>query len=211
MCQRDIKSCLKWHRKRCTNKQIDRHFHIYISRHNPSWNVPRIQSFIIFIIKILINIFFILWAKTGQEIYTFHYFPSSSTLLKIQTSVFREFVIHVVRYFGLSLKFGNTHIYQSMPRLLSLWLDSGTAVADLERKDRGKSSGKLTTLRTMLGRINSVNVYIKTEAKWWKIKYSGTWQNHFHLPFKNCCILLIFWEQRRFIKEINTFLLCISR
>ncbi|XP_012937158.1 serine/threonine-protein kinase ATR [Aplysia californica] len=66
-----------------------------------------------------------------------------------------EFVIHVVRFFGQSLKYGNEHIYQSMPRLLSLWLDSGTAVAEAERKDKGKVSSKLQTLRTVLNRINS--------------------------------------------------------
>ncbi|RUS83841.1 hypothetical protein EGW08_008382 [Elysia chlorotica] len=67
-----------------------------------------------------------------------------------------EFIIHVVRYFGQSLKYGNQHIYQSLPRLLSLWLDYGTAVVDAEKKDRSKSSQKLVVQRTVLKRINTL-------------------------------------------------------
>ncbi|GFR86846.1 serine/threonine-protein kinase atr, partial [Elysia marginata] len=67
-----------------------------------------------------------------------------------------EFIIHVVRFFGQSLKYGNQHIYQSLPRLLSLWLDYGTAVVDAEKKDRSKSSQKLVVQRTVLKRINTL-------------------------------------------------------
>eukprot|EP00058_Branchiostoma_floridae_P009059 XP_002594547.1 hypothetical protein BRAFLDRAFT_104468 [Branchiostoma floridae] len=44
-----------------------------------------------------------------------------------------EIILYVVTYFGRSLQYGNQHIYQSMPRLLALWLDYGAKVSDLEK------------------------------------------------------------------------------
>ena len=52
------------------------------------------------------------------------------------------------------------HFLQSMPRLLSLWFDSGTAVLQAERRDSSKGKGergKLPALRSMLDRINQVS------------------------------------------------------
>ncbi|KAH9492123.1 hypothetical protein Btru_027012 [Bulinus truncatus] len=65
-----------------------------------------------------------------------------------------EFIIHVVRNFGHSLKYGNQHIYQSLPRLLSLWLDYGTAVVEMEKREKGKQSQKTQFHKTILKRIN---------------------------------------------------------
>ncbi|CAL1526088.1 unnamed protein product, partial [Lymnaea stagnalis] len=65
-----------------------------------------------------------------------------------------EFIIHVVSNFGLSLKYGNQHIYQSLPRLLSLWLDYGTTVLETEKRDKGKLTPKLQVQRSVLKRIN---------------------------------------------------------
>lgn len=81
-------------------------------------------------------------------------FCISQTLFNLCT--FREFTIYVVRYFGQSLRYGNQYIYQSMPRLLSLWLDYGSMVVDAEKKEKGKSSQKLQTQRTILDRLNKV-------------------------------------------------------
>ncbi|XP_048255679.1 serine/threonine-protein kinase ATR-like isoform X1 [Haliotis rufescens] len=67
-----------------------------------------------------------------------------------------EFIIYVVKFFGQSLQYGNQYIYQSMPRLLSLWLDYGTTVVDSEKKERGKNSQKLQAQRTILSRINKI-------------------------------------------------------
>ncbi|XP_041465563.1 serine/threonine-protein kinase ATR-like [Lytechinus variegatus] len=47
-----------------------------------------------------------------------------------------EFVVHVVKNFGQSLMYGNQYIYQSMPRLLTLWLDYGAHVSDLEKGNK---------------------------------------------------------------------------
>ena len=38
-----------------------------------------------------------------------------------------EFLKHIIKLYGLSLHYGNKYIYQSMPRLLTHWLDFGQA------------------------------------------------------------------------------------
>ncbi|KAL1512933.1 hypothetical protein ABEB36_002432 [Hypothenemus hampei] len=40
-----------------------------------------------------------------------------------------EFQLHIVHNFGRSLYYGTNYIYQSMPRLLSIWFDYGTRLA----------------------------------------------------------------------------------
>ncbi|XP_041373194.1 serine/threonine-protein kinase ATR-like [Gigantopelta aegis] len=67
-----------------------------------------------------------------------------------------EFIIYVVKYFGQSLQYGNQYIYQSMPRLLSLWLDYGTAVVESEKKEQKKNSQKVQAQKAILMRINKV-------------------------------------------------------
>ncbi|BFY98653.1 hypothetical protein BsWGS_01693 [Bradybaena similaris] len=62
-----------------------------------------------------------------------------------------EFIIQVVKYFGNSLKYGNQHIYQSLPRLLSLWLDYGAVAVDTKKRE---SSEQQQTQRRDLMRIN---------------------------------------------------------
>ncbi|XP_071509803.1 serine/threonine-protein kinase ATR-like [Diadema antillarum] len=61
-----------------------------------------------------------------------------------------EFVVHVVKNFGQSLLYGNQYIYQSMPRLLSLWLDYGAHVSDLEKNNK---VGKAANVMSMLHKI----------------------------------------------------------
>lgn len=48
---------------------------------------------------------------------SFHYLP-------------RDFIPFVLKHYGQSLQFGNKFIYQSMPRLLTIWLDFGATVSD---------------------------------------------------------------------------------
>ena len=71
-----------------------------------------------------------------------------------------DFIYFVVKHFGLSLLHGNQYIYQSMPKLLSLWLDYGTLLADYEKQEKLKSqshaSQNLPAMRTTLTKLNKV-------------------------------------------------------
>ena len=64
----------------------------------------------------------------------------------------RDFVIFVVRHFGTSLQYGNQFIYQSLPRLLSLWLDYGTGVVEMEKREKSQNvrQGKVQGMRNVL-------------------------------------------------------------
>lgn len=78
----------------------------------------------------------------------------------------REFIIHVVKYFGNSLKYGNQHIYQSLPRLLSLWLDYGAVAVDTKKRESSEQQ------RRELMRINEVmllfSIFIMSIVSlWW--------------------------------------------
>ncbi|XP_045063840.1 serine/threonine-protein kinase ATR isoform X2 [Coregonus clupeaformis] len=58
---------------------------------------------------------------------------------------------YIVTYFGKALQFGNQYIYQAMPRMLSLWLDFGAKVYELEKAGRADRQ-----MRVELGKINQV-------------------------------------------------------
>ena len=45
-------------------------------------------------------------------------------------SLCSDFIPFVLKHYGQSLQFGNKFIYQSMPRLLTIWLDFGATVSD---------------------------------------------------------------------------------
>lgn len=47
-----------------------------------------------------------------------------------------DVMVHVVRHYGQSLRHGCQHVYHSMPRLLSLWFDLGSQVAELQNQRR---------------------------------------------------------------------------
>uniref|UniRef100_A0A8D0H3M6 FAT domain-containing protein n=1 Tax=Sphenodon punctatus TaxID=8508 RepID=A0A8D0H3M6_SPHPU len=47
-----------------------------------------------------------------------------------------ELIKYIVLHFGRSLQYGNQFIYQSMPRMLSLWLDFGAKAYDCEKAAR---------------------------------------------------------------------------
>lgn len=48
-----------------------------------------------------------------------------------------ECQVQLINMFGKSLQYGCEYIYQSMPRMLSTWLDFGTQLAQDTRKPRG--------------------------------------------------------------------------
>lgn len=47
-----------------------------------------------------------------------------------------EHQVHMINFFGKSLQFGCEYIYQSMPRMLSVWLDFGTQLAQDSMSNR---------------------------------------------------------------------------
>ncbi|KAK3088453.1 hypothetical protein FSP39_019387 [Pinctada imbricata] len=69
-----------------------------------------------------------------------------------------EFVIHVVKHFGTSLLYGNHFIYQSLPRLLSLWLDYGSGVVEMEKREKQQNARlpRLPLMRNVLVKLNKI-------------------------------------------------------
>lgn len=71
-----------------------------------------------------------------------------------------EFNIFVVKNYGTSLQYGNQYIYQSLPRLLSLWLDYGSTVVQSELRDQTSNQTshmqKLQSQKTILQNLNKV-------------------------------------------------------
>lgn len=71
-------------------------------------------------------------------------------------------VTFVVKHFWQSLRYGNQYIYQSLPRLLSLWLDYGASVVEAEKKERSRQlqgtqpTQKLTNMKKSLSDLNEV-------------------------------------------------------
>ncbi|CAL4078862.1 unnamed protein product, partial [Meganyctiphanes norvegica] len=45
-----------------------------------------------------------------------------------------EYVFQIIQCFALSMKYGCRHIYQSMPRMLGLWLDFGASISEEKEK-----------------------------------------------------------------------------
>ncbi|KAF5895245.1 Serine/threonine-protein kinase ATR, partial [Clarias magur] len=59
---------------------------------------------------------------------------------------------YIVTYFGKALQFGNQYIYQAMPRMLTLWLDFGAKVYEVEKAGRSDRA----QMKTDLSKINAV-------------------------------------------------------
>lgn len=61
--------------------------------------------------------------------------------------------IHMINYFGKSLAYGSKFVYQSMPRLLSIWFDYGTRLLEVSdphiREQRSNTLLKMTKLIDM--------------------------------------------------------------
>ncbi|RZF41501.1 hypothetical protein LSTR_LSTR000215 [Laodelphax striatellus] len=59
--------------------------------------------------------------------------------------------LHIINYFGKSLEYGRKYIYQSMPRMLEIWLDFGTIVAkNRKSKNHRNLAEQENTLTTMI-------------------------------------------------------------
>ncbi|XP_042558922.1 serine/threonine-protein kinase ATR [Clupea harengus] len=58
---------------------------------------------------------------------------------------------YIIKYFGKALQFGNQYIYQAMPRMLSLWLDFGAKVYEVEKGGRSEH----VQMRAELTKINA--------------------------------------------------------
>ncbi|XP_076149495.1 serine/threonine-protein kinase ATR isoform X1 [Alosa pseudoharengus] len=58
---------------------------------------------------------------------------------------------YIIMYFGKALQFGNQYIYQAMPRMLSLWLDFGAKVYEVEKGGRPEH----IQMRAELNKINA--------------------------------------------------------
>jgi len=67
-----------------------------------------------------------------------------------------DFIVQVVQFFGQSLQYGSQHIYQSMPRMLTLWLDYGAEVVAAESAgEKSSASDPLRQgMRSALDKLN---------------------------------------------------------
>ena len=81
----------------------------------------------------------------------------------------------MVNFYGKSLRYGCSYIYQSMPRMLSLWLDFGTSVAEME-KDRDRTREKLEIIANMRKNLDKMTKIIGKHIK-------------FHFKQYHCVIL----------------------
>ncbi|XP_067399504.1 serine/threonine-protein kinase ATR [Emydura macquarii macquarii] len=63
-----------------------------------------------------------------------------------------DLIRYIVHHFGRSLQYGNQFIYQSMPRMLSLWLDFGAKAYECEKVGRPDR----LQMRNDLAKINKV-------------------------------------------------------
>ncbi|KAG8511432.1 Serine/threonine-protein kinase ATR, partial [Galemys pyrenaicus] len=67
-----------------------------------------------------------------------------------------DLIRYIVLHFGRSLQYGNQFIYQSMPRMLSLWLDFGAKAYEWEkagRSDRVQMRNDLSKINKLISRI----------------------------------------------------------
>ena len=62
-----------------------------------------------------------------------------------------EFILHVVMNLGQSLQYGCQYIYQSMPRMLSLWLDYG---AELAAAEKHRNDTHIHAMKNVLNLLN---------------------------------------------------------
>lgn len=69
----------------------------------------------------------------------------------------------MVNFYGKSLRYGCSYIYQSMPRMLSIWLDFGTSLSEME-KDKDKTRGKLDIMPVMKTNLDKMTRIIGKHA-----------------------------------------------
>ncbi|OXB65008.1 hypothetical protein ASZ78_000217 [Callipepla squamata] len=63
-----------------------------------------------------------------------------------------DLIRYIVHHFGRSLQYGNQFIYQSMPRMLSLWLDFGAKAYECDKASRSER----VQMKNDLAKINKV-------------------------------------------------------
>ncbi|XP_014733404.1 PREDICTED: serine/threonine-protein kinase ATR isoform X1 [Sturnus vulgaris] len=63
-----------------------------------------------------------------------------------------DLIRYIVHHFGRSLQYGNQFIYQSMPRMLSLWLDFGAKAYECDKAGRSER----VQMKNDLAKINKV-------------------------------------------------------
>ncbi|XP_075536838.1 ATR serine/threonine kinase meiotic 41 [Dermacentor variabilis] len=68
----------------------------------------------------------------------FHFAKYCDTMLPLNEKPEKkaDTMVHVVRHYGESLRYGCQHMYHSMPRMLSIWFDLGSQVAEMSRARR---------------------------------------------------------------------------
>lgn len=67
-----------------------------------------------------------------------------------------EIQIHMINYFGKSLLYGTTYVYQSMPRLLSIWFDYGSRLLEVNNAQTEKErKGILVKMSMLIESFNS--------------------------------------------------------
>lgn len=69
-----------------------------------------------------------------------------------------QFLPFVIRHYGDTLRYGNKFIYQSIPRLLTLWLDFGASLPDVgasrsQSSERPALSKTLEQLNTIMAEL----------------------------------------------------------
>ncbi|KAJ4431843.1 hypothetical protein ANN_20449 [Periplaneta americana] len=89
-----------------------------------------------------------------------------------------EIQVNIVNYYGKSLLYGCNYIYQSMPRVLSIWFDFGTQVSEKE-KDKDRTKKKMAALREMRSNLDTMTRFITKQFEirfpvWAKVKIYGT-------------------------------------
>ncbi|KAK3744393.1 hypothetical protein QZH41_012155, partial [Actinostola sp. cb2023] len=75
-----------------------------------------------------------------------------------------DFIPFVIKHYSTSLQYGNKFIYQSMPRLLTIWLDTGAKVPDQGRSSKtadksGKRQKLLETNKMMVELTRKLPAY----------------------------------------------------
>ncbi|KAK7086761.1 hypothetical protein SK128_001247 [Halocaridina rubra] len=70
-----------------------------------------------------------------------------------------EWINHIVQSFGKSMQYGCRHVYQSMPRMLALWLEFGTRVSELASKDDStkQTKSKKTSYEVLREKLLNLN------------------------------------------------------
>ncbi|KAL7740317.1 hypothetical protein ACLKA6_018761 [Drosophila palustris] len=77
---------------------------------------------------------------------------TSASVTTTQTREEEELLLQIMVNYAKSLRYGNDHVYQSMPRLISLWLDTAatTTASELVRKMNDLLSNCCTALPTAM-------------------------------------------------------------